>query len=551
MNDLRSSAMPLPLVRLHSLLDLPDEILIKVCGFAKGCRFLPNTALDYPRYTGGTREIQNIRLTCRRLCAASSHLLLQNITIDFTLPVSIKRLEEISLHPVIRMGVRAVMINMKFYSAELATNFQLFARFSIRKLQQSADQAEAMAMRDSKFPAHSPQRFFRMPASEVQKRLQKGRQVIAAWDSIQDGHGDDEGSEYHDALRTAHERYRMLYEDQQRQQVDQTYLGEIATAITRMPLATRLEIDESSSSRLDRRSSDKVFLRWIESYESLVRGMLAPITWREARDCDLECPTNDILIKLPIAIHKAGRFFATYCVGSSLLEDPFAVSTEDDFRDLSVAMQKLKTFSFHPCEVRDSDQWNTEGSMGRIRMRRFLSAILDTPNIETISLDLEPLWYDQAYPASNLSCLVNIREWPNLSHLRLSSIALTINELTSLLSLVAIPIRLCFDKIHLSDGRWVHGLDLLRGNVSLGSSFVFPTGAECETLSGEEYDYIFMRQESAFHEPSIAEQYILGHLDEHPLRDEGAEIELEHVSHVIPETMTPAEGSPRSSCIMA
>lgn len=128
MDDLCSSArtefnaMPLPLVRPHSLLDLPDEILIKVCGYAKGCRSLPNTTLDYSRYTDGTRDIRNVRLTCRRLCAASSHLLLRDIMIDCTLPVSIKRLKEISLHPVIRMGVRAVRVNMKFYSAELATD---------------------------------------------------------------------------------------------------------------------------------------------------------------------------------------------------------------------------------------------------------------------------------------------------------------------------------------------------------------------------------------------------------------------------------------------
>lgn len=247
-----------------------------------------------------------------------------------------------------------------------------------------------MAIRDQHLLDHLHRRFFLMPASEVQGRLKKGRHITAAWDCIQDGHG-DQGSEYHNALRTVHERYRMLYEDQQRKQADQSYIEGISTAIARMPLATRLEIDESSSSRFDRGSSDKAFLRWIESTESLVRGMLAPITWREARDCDLECPTSDILINLPIAIHRAGRFLAAYYVGSSLLEDPFAANSEDDFLVFSVAMQKLKTFSFCPCEMRDTDHWSSEGSMSRIRMRRFLSAILNAPSVETISLDLEPL----------------------------------------------------------------------------------------------------------------------------------------------------------------
>ena len=145
-----------------------------------------------------------------------------------------------------------------------------------------------------------------MPASEVQGRLKKGRHITAAWDCIQDGHG-DQGSEYHNALRTVHERYRMLYEDQQRKQADQSYIEGISTAIARMPLATRLEIDESSSSRFDRGSSDKAFLRWIESTESLVRGMLAPVTWREARDCDLECPTSDILINLA-GLYESTKF---------------------------------------------------------------------------------------------------------------------------------------------------------------------------------------------------------------------------------------------------
>jgi len=66
--------------------------------------------------------------------------------------------------------------------------------------------------------------------------------------------------------------------------------------------------------------------------------------------------------------------------------------------------------------------------------------------------------------------------------------------------------------------------------VSLGSSFVFPTGSECESLSSEEYDNIFMRQSSSLYERSIVEKYILGHVDEHPLRDEDAILSLSILS---------------------
>ena len=95
---------------------------------------------------------------------------------------------------------------------------------------------------------------------------------------------------------------------------------------------------------------------------------------------------------------------------------------------------------------------------------------------------------------------------------------------------MAKPIRIGFDKIHLADGSWAHGLDLVRETVSLGSSFVFPTGSECESLSSEEYDNIFMRQSSSLYERSIVEKYILGHVDEHPLRDEDAILSLSILS---------------------
>ncbi|KAJ0119234.1 hypothetical protein J7T55_013471 [Diaporthe amygdali] len=80
-----------------AMLDLPDELLMSIFG-----------------HTRGHANIRNIRLTCRRFCSTSSHFLLDCLQICAT-PASIARAQEISSHPAISKGIRAIHICLRSY----------------------------------------------------------------------------------------------------------------------------------------------------------------------------------------------------------------------------------------------------------------------------------------------------------------------------------------------------------------------------------------------------------------------------------------------------
>lgn len=72
-----------------------------------------------------TREIQNVRLTCQRFCWASSHLLYTTAIIQIQ-PEFLERVEWLSRHPTLRMGVERVVTMLHYYQPSLAESLQTF-----------------------------------------------------------------------------------------------------------------------------------------------------------------------------------------------------------------------------------------------------------------------------------------------------------------------------------------------------------------------------------------------------------------------------------------
>jgi len=108
--------------RSLNIFDLPDEIPMKISALAKGRK--PDEV--FIRYDYPDREvvssIKNLRLTSRRFCNASSHLLLHATSVEMT-PSSLSRLEKISRHPRVQKGVRGVRVDLHYfvYSEESLT----------------------------------------------------------------------------------------------------------------------------------------------------------------------------------------------------------------------------------------------------------------------------------------------------------------------------------------------------------------------------------------------------------------------------------------------
>lgn len=102
----RINELSRPYLRKLSILDLPDEILLEIFEHVENFD-LDGGPLPYSYNDRGRKDIKNTRLVCQRFCDVSSQLLVRVVRVYFN-EASLARLDEISRHPTIAKGVRAV-----------------------------------------------------------------------------------------------------------------------------------------------------------------------------------------------------------------------------------------------------------------------------------------------------------------------------------------------------------------------------------------------------------------------------------------------------------
>ncbi|CAJ2503687.1 Uu.00g110810.m01.CDS01 [Anthostomella pinea] len=104
--------------------DVPDEVLVLIFENLRG-RCISEDDFDP---TIGVRDVQNLRLTCRRFCEASSHLLIHTVCVAME-PQSVSRLGLIAAHPSISKGVRRIKVLLHYYHSQLAGDFRRFFHY--------------------------------------------------------------------------------------------------------------------------------------------------------------------------------------------------------------------------------------------------------------------------------------------------------------------------------------------------------------------------------------------------------------------------------------
>ena len=124
-----------PTLRPLSILNLPDELLIRIFWYVKG-GLDDNELYFFDHVVGHVGRVKALRQVCRRFHDTSSHLLLHYVTVDMTGP-SIAHLEEISRHPVISKGIRAIQVILCFYDSALAGDIRAFAAYQASRLRSS------------------------------------------------------------------------------------------------------------------------------------------------------------------------------------------------------------------------------------------------------------------------------------------------------------------------------------------------------------------------------------------------------------------------------
>ena len=501
-----------PTLRPLKLLEMPDEVLIKIFDYVKGW-----TGKTAPFYELGNigEDVKNLRLTCRRFCSTSSDLLLRFVRVELT-PSSLSQFEEISRHPTISKGVRCVRVVLPLYNATLAQDISTFAQHNAQELRDLTETMELLLPH----AVHAVDLHF--PTEKVAEELRNAWNIVDIWESYAINPKDlvrETDLIYCGVLQEAHERYRQHFQEQVILRKDAYFIKAVAAAIARMPTVDALEICD-----FDYQGSWRTYSRsWIDQVsdkEALGQNLLVPMRWEQARRYELGDPPTEILVKLPAAIHQAGGLVTALKLELSFPES-YATLTqnEEDLVALKASVQGLKHFKLRArhFKVRSFGPPVPEAEVEHIKT--FLHALLDTQSLEHLFLDFGFLWDRDNMPSStSLGSLFTFRSWPKLRHLFWRVCPLHLEEFKQFIGNLSTPIEYMGPHAtHLLSGTWAEALDVLRRKAKY-TTIECPSGGGLEDMPKEEREDIFPRRNGRPDSDSKAEQYVAGKIEQNPLR---------------------------------
>lgn len=505
-------------IRSLNILDLPDKTLINIFEYVQG---------GWPEYSYGCHfsnhgpqndinSVKSLRLTCHRFCRMSGHLLLYFLDVQMN-AASLAHLDQVSRHPTISKGIRALRIRTEYYSAAIAKSLGLFFSLASENLDRQLQEAE---MSFEMFGTCG------LNDNEVQVKLalEEGRRVTESWIELA-GHFENgtlppehaiDNPEHESgvvAIRRAHAKYSELYYEQEMVLRNGTFTQTIADAMARMPTAVRLCVMDRELARDDELSQ---FIDLIDDSDAyLQQQIVRPCLWNVSRDLAENAPT-DLLFLLPLAISAAGVSLTAMEVSvTSLLDFPYDI-TGEKMRDLEIACQHLKSFVFRI----GTQDWSDGASYADhdiTSICNFLSACTATSKrIERLELKFET-----GSMASQGFFLAD-RPWPVLGMSQFALVSIHLDELRAFLGSIG-PYReprLDFDGVRLLSGTWAEALDIIRGTVVSDLSEVNDSrGAEVEDMSQEDVDMIFGRSAADIGGPNQAFEYITQEREQNPFMD--------------------------------
>lgn len=501
-----------PRLRPLTILDMPDEILVRVCECVKGWE--PDVLRYGSTFVRSPSNIKNLRLTCWRFCNTSSHLLLPFVRVELK-QASVEHLNTVSRHPTISKGVRAVRVVLDYYDYELANDFAHFAEYSAANLGDHADFLECMDSEE-----------FEDRVGNNMETIRKTRQLENSCLSFASGAVDDAtfgaNPSHRKLLQRAHEEYRSRATDQKQVCESGAFVRIVTAAIGRMPRARRLELREHdgySAPHWKRTTppcagDDDYFLCW----------MIRPMTWDEGRQWVLGTPHIDLL-GLPGAGREAGTFLKSLEINITSLPESHDVLTAEEMRSLSMSVQQLKNIQIKLRGYRMANLTELGHALDTAELqylRNYIDAVLNTHSIESLSLDLECFLDEDTGPLTDLGSLMTFRLWGNLEEVSWRSVSLYQKDMERFFQQLRKPLKflhLC--GVRLLDGSWAETLEILRtAPTGYEVTLSGPSGAECEDLSEEEINKIFRSQSGDYWGKSEAEDYITGYSRHNPLKPE-------------------------------
>lgn len=451
-----------------NILSLPDEILLDIFHAVKERqgpyrpnrsvyhhhRFLPPAAAAnnlhsrHARGNSSNNDIANIRLTCSRFAATSSHLLLPTVHVKDISSPSLAKLEAIAHHPLIGKGVQKVKLSTCFYTSSLASQeIHHFAWYAVNRVFDAAArcqegiQAERQRAEEAGSGSIS-EALLKKWMSEI-AALEDVMRVLKSWRQLTrsagDGGEEEERSLFPQVvgtdgsttsaptigdesekgrhimlLRIAHAHYRSRYQDQEMLLADGKFVKRFSQAMARMPRAKVLEVVDSnheerdcSTCRLPRQEEGNALL-WGESeevdlYDRLldIDTFIRPFSWEEAIAHQWSAvPPVELLFKLPVGLQLAGvsldRIAYSTIVPTEQYYPLLSTANEEDFSHLGSAVKALgiKSFAFLQGDELRPVARASLASKDVQAFKRFITAMSSSGLLERLRVRLGGGWAD-------------------------------------------------------------------------------------------------------------------------------------------------------------
>ena len=538
-----------------NILDLPNEILIRV--FAS-LGPLHTSTIELTPNPAAT-DIGSVRLTCRRFCALGSDLLLPTLLVEIS-PESLRRLEEVSQHPLIGHGVKTVCVVHKYFSPRLANNLPEFLFQRMKALMFAANRARVLLNRHPAWKTDA-----------LARQLTKLEAIRDAYNLLRrelpiPGSSEDDSSEesldtpealepgisllpleeqvkYREILSDDHARYRKRWAAQKSLLSSGQFCRDVAGAMSRMPRATRLVMTDKDiwtlfGCKMGQRVDRKDLARFLAD-----PLRMETVPWFEASQFD-SLPTS-LLTDLPAAIYEAGASITELSLdGFAPWSDPMLApfADEDRCRPLACLSKKLVSFSFSTMDsVYRSFQDGLAVPVTVLGVFNTLKSFISSPALEELHLDCS-VWSthhnhfgDFGSTEPNAFDLLFLGpKWPCIRNVELSGIPFDIAHLEAFLDRIdgenLQSVR--FERMRLDIGTWEEVLDRLRDRFKDRQDvFVFLKllyGAEADSLSTRRSEWLYQVNRTAGlgkPHPKVPEgftafeNYIRGGLEKNPFRD--------------------------------
>ncbi|KAL3703185.1 hypothetical protein TMatcc_010374 [Talaromyces marneffei ATCC 18224] len=518
---------------LPGILRLPTEILVSIFEFQdlQDCGSVPN-----------------IRLTCQRFCALSSHLLIRKVYVDITQQETIDRLQSIVADAGLAKGVREVYLRVHFYHPWVAASFEKFTasiesewkqRTSSRNYYEQ-DQQQGSVWDFERIAWNFIRSLDRTVAGDASHHEMERQST-----------GNDADTRTSCIIRPslvlqrAYKLYKAGYESQDGIMRNRSFTSVLSKTLFKFKDLSRVIIyDRELNNNYDPGMTICVPREDCTGQtDALVSVFSRPMVWEDAQWIE---PSEEIragvpiqlLVEIPIAIGQThGLMISNLHIQVTAAPDYARLPTDPETLGiLSAAIKQMELFqfSFKPCCASGCGPWRASDDWGEIRgangksatelqaLGEYLGAILDCDSIKHAEINLGEFWMGAGFDSIDRVPTSLGTSWFHASagirSLDLRQVPLTTADLERFITeaLADEEVEISLLDVYLWNGTWKQILESPRmaKRKNMKIRLKDPLGGGLGELDQEAYSLVF---DQLTDHASMAEQYIRGEIDRNPL----------------------------------